>query len=93
MNQLPVPPKAASADSTELLRVWAVPGAGQQVILRHDAWEDPAAWGLVLADIARHVVQAHAQEGKDEEEVFNRILAGFRAEIESPTDEPKGSIG
>jgi len=96
MNQkpLPVPPQAASAaDSIELLRLWAVRESGQHIIVRHDAWKDPAAWGLALVDIARHVARAHAQEGKDEAEVFDRILVGFRAEIESPTDEAKGSIG
>jgi hypothetical protein len=93
MDSLPVPPAAESnVDSTEILRLWKVPEIGQQVILRHDAWEDPAAWGLMLADIARHVARAHAQEGQDEEEVFQRILAGFRAEIESPTDTPRAEI-
>jgi hypothetical protein len=92
MDSLPVPPAAESnVDSTEILRLWKMPEIGQQVILRHDAWEDPAAWGLMLADIARHVARAHAQEGQDEE-VFQRILAGFRAEIESPTDTPRAEI-
>ena len=93
MNSLGIPPIAeASEDSVELLRLWAVRGAGQQIILRHSAWKDPAAWGLVLLDIARHVARAHAQEGKNEEEVFQLILAGFRAELESSTDTPSGKI-
>ena len=93
MNTLPIPPAAEiNSESTEVLRPWKVPEAGQQVILRHDAWDDPAAWGLMLADIARHVARAHGQEGEDEEEVFQRILAAFRAEIESPTDTPRGEI-
>ena len=93
MDPLPVPPAAKiNTDSAEILRLWKVPEVGQQVILRHDAWEDPAAWGLMLADIARHVARAHAQEGQNESEVFQRILAGFRAEIESPTDTPRGEI-
>jgi Domain of unknown function (DUF5076) len=93
MNFLPVPAAAEiNADSTEILRLWKVPDVGQQVILRHDAWEDPAAWGLMLADIARHVARAHGQEGQDEEEILQRILVGFRAEIESPTDTPRGEL-
>jgi hypothetical protein len=93
MDPLPVPPAAkTNTDSTEVLRLWKVPEVGQQVILLHDAWEDPAAWGLMLADIARHVARGHAQEGQNESEVFQRILAGFRAEIESPTDTPRGEI-
>jgi hypothetical protein len=46
----------------------------------------------MLVDIARHVARAHGQEGEDEEEVFQRILVGFRAEIESPTDTPRGEL-
>jgi len=93
MKPLEIPPIAqASADSVEILRLWAVRGSGQQIILRHDAWKDPAAWGLALADIARHVARAHAQDGKDEEEVYQRILAGFRAEVGSPTDSPRGKV-
>jgi Domain of unknown function (DUF5076) len=46
MNPLPVPPAAEiNVESSEVLRLWKVPEIGQQVILRHNAWEDPAAWG------------------------------------------------
>ena len=94
MKPLDIPPVAkASTDSTEILRVWMVGDAGQQIILRHDAWKDPAAWGLMLADIARHVARAHTQDGKNEEEIFQRILAGFHAEIGTPTDTASGEIG
>jgi hypothetical protein len=94
MKPLAIPHLAETGkESVELLRLWAVPGAGQQIILRHDVWNDPAGWGLALADIARHVARAHAQEGKDEAQVFQRILTGFRLEIESPTDTPTGKIG
>jgi hypothetical protein len=93
MNPLGIPPIAeASEDSIELLRLWAVRGAGQQIILRHSAWKDPAAWGLALVDIARHVARAHAQEGKNEEEIFQRIIAGFKMELETSTDTPTGEL-
>lgn len=89
------PPPAASRDkaSFELLRVW-VAEAGQHVSLRPGAWEDPFAWGIVLADLARHIVEAEALEGKDidKEAFLARLLEGFQAEIESPTDEPEGQI-
>jgi len=80
-NKTPQPTITSAADSIKLLRLWAVCESGQHIIVRHDAWKDPAAWGLVLVDIARHLARAHAQEGKDEAEVFDRILVGFRAEI------------
>jgi hypothetical protein len=94
MKPLDIPPTAkASPDSVEILRLWMVRESGLQISLRHDAWKDPAAWGLMLADVARHVARAHAQEGKKEEEVFRRILVGFNAEVGSPTDKPTGKIG
>jgi hypothetical protein len=89
------PPPAASRDkaSFELLRVW-VAEAGQHVSLRAGAWEDPFAWGIVLADLARHIVAAEAINNPetDKEAFFERMLEGFQAEIESPTDEPEGEM-
>jgi len=89
------PPPAASRDkaSFELLRVW-VAEQGQHVSLRAGAWEDPFAWGIVLADLARHIVNAEAmaREDLDKEAYFERMLEGFQAEIDSPTDEPEGEL-
>jgi hypothetical protein len=89
------PPPAAARDkaSFELLRVW-VAEQGQHVSLRSGAWEDPFAWGIVLADLARHIVNAEALVKKDldTEAYLNRMLEGFQAEIDSPTDEPEGEI-
>lgn len=89
------PPPAASRDkaSFELLRVW-VAEQGQHVSLRTGAWEDPFAWGIVLADLARHIVNAEAMNNSelDQEAFMERMLEGFEAEIESPTDEPEGEI-
>lgn len=89
------PPPAASRDkaSFELLRVW-VAEQGQHVSLRTGAWEDPFAWGIVLADLARHIVNAEAMNNAelDQDAFLERMLEGFEAEIESPTDEPEGEI-
>jgi hypothetical protein len=89
------PPPAATRDkaSFELLRVWIADG-GQHVSLRAGTWEDPFAWGIVLADLARHIVNAEAihRTDVDEEEFLGRMLEGFQAEIDSPTDEPEGEI-
>ena len=89
------PPPAAARDKAafELIRVW-VAEQGQHVSLRSGAWEDPFAWGIVLADLARHIVNAHSMTEKnvDEDAFLERLLEGFHAEIESPTDEPEGEI-
>jgi hypothetical protein len=67
---------------------------GQHVSLRSGAWEDPFAWGIVLADLARHIVNAESlhRNDLDEEAFLERLLEGFQAEIDSPTDEPEGEI-
>lgn len=89
------PPPAAARDKAafELLRVW-VAEQGQHVSLRSGTWEDPFAWGIVLADLARHIVNAESMQRKDfdGEAFLQRMLEGFQAEIESPTDEPDGEL-
>ena len=88
-------PPAASRDnaSFEVLRVW-IAEKGQHVSIRSGAWEDPFAWGIVLADLARHIVNAESLHKKDLDQTafLERMLEGFQAEIDSPTDEPEGEI-
>ena len=88
-------PSVAQRDkaSFEVLRVW-IAEQGQHVSIRSGAWDDPFAWGIVLADLARHIALAHEmQDEKIEKEAFlERLLEGFSAEIDSPTDEPEGEV-
>jgi hypothetical protein len=89
------PPPAATRDTAafELLRVW-IAEQGQHVSLRSGVWEDPFAWGIVLADLARHILHAESLGRKDldKEAFFNRMIEGFNAEIESPTDDAEGEL-
>lgn len=80
-GQLPVPPKAAQdPKGRELARIWAAKGA-QYVTLAADLWEDPAAWGIMLVDLARHVAKAYqASNGSDPSATLERIKEGFDAE-------------
>lgn len=93
-KHLAVPPAAArDKASFEVLRVW-IAEQGQHVSIRPNAWDDPFAWGIVLADLARHIALAHQLERPDTDiDTFvTRLLEGFHAEIENPTDEPEGEI-
>jgi Domain of unknown function (DUF5076) len=83
------PPPIASSNSqaVEVLRVWAAPGQPQQLTLR-TTWNDAGAWGLVLADIARHAANAYANEGHNAAEVLARIQQVMNAEFSEPTDKP-----
>ena len=91
---LDVPP-AAQRDkaSFEVMRVW-IAEQGQHVSIQSGAWEDPFAWGIVLADLARHIALAHQMQNPkvDQDAFMERLLEGFQAEIENPTDEPEGEI-
>jgi hypothetical protein len=88
-SELHIPPAALAADpAVEIMRLWVVRGKGQHITLRHDVWEDPAAWGMMLVDIARHVAKAYAGDGKPEAAALARIYEGLAAEMKSPSDTP-----
>ncbi|MEM7234506.1 MAG: DUF5076 domain-containing protein [Planctomycetota bacterium] len=84
-GELPTPPNATDDGTVEVLRVWAGPDEPQQLTLR-PIWQDPGAWGLMLADIARHAAAAYADKGADPDQVLARIRELFEAEWENPTD-------
>ncbi|MBB5057171.1 hypothetical protein HDF16_001856 [Granulicella aggregans] len=91
---LDIPP-AAQRDkaSFEVMRVW-IAEHGQHVSIQSGAWDDPFAWGIVLADLARHIALSHQMQNSkvDPEAFMERLLEGFQAEIDNPTDEPEGEI-
>jgi hypothetical protein len=93
-DALPIP-AAASRDprSLEILRVWIANGE-QHVALSFGMWEEPAAWGLLLADLARHIAEAHAQQDDqvDAEDFLEQLRGGMEAELDGPTDEISGSV-
>ena len=65
----------------------------QHVSLATGLWSDPAAWGIMLVDLARHVALAYQQtQGLQSEDVLDRIKAGFDAEWNNATDKPCGGI-
>ena len=91
---LNIPPVAQrDKKSFEVFRVW-VAEEGQHVSIRCGAWEDPFAWGVVLADLARHIAHAHSlhSKGIDKDVFLERLLEGFSEEIDTPTDEPEGEV-
>ena len=85
-NELPVPGDAlGNPEAREMLRAWAVNG-GLQVSLQRN-FDDPAAWGLLLTDIARHAARVYSLEtGYAETAALERIKETFEAEMADPTD-------
>jgi hypothetical protein len=87
-RELEAPPIASSnSQAVEVLRVWAAPGQPQQLTLR-TTWKDAGAWGLLLADVARHAANAYANEGQNKAEVLRKIRRLLDAEFSRPTDNP-----
>ena len=82
---LNVPPAAMEQGGVQVLRAVIVDGA-LHVSLRR-AFDDPEAWGMLIADITRHVARIYATEDKYREaETIERVRALFDAEMDAPTD-------
>jgi hypothetical protein len=92
-KELVIPPAAKTdPNSFELLRVW-VANADQHVTLATRVWSDPAAWGMMLVDLASHIARAYEQTGGPKyADGLARIKAGFDAEWNAPTDNPSGGL-
>jgi hypothetical protein len=84
-DALNAPPTALEYGGTEVLRAAVVQG-GLHVSLRR-AFDDPEAWGMLIADATRHVARIYAAESNLSEEVtIERIRNMFDAEMDAPTD-------
>lgn len=84
MNVLEIP-KSAQSDpaATECIRAW-IAHETLHVSLLPEIFEDPAAWGIVLADIARHLANSfHGTGGADPRDTYRQIAEAFgNSEIE-----------
>jgi hypothetical protein len=92
-KQLPIP-DAAQNDrrAFELLRVWVAEG-NQHVSIATGVWKEPAYWGIMLVDLAKHIANAFEQTTDISYlKALQRLREGFDAEWDSPTGEPKGNI-
>ena len=84
-DALHIPPTALEQGGVEVLRAAIVDG-GLHVSLRR-AFDDPEAWGMLIADVTRHVARIYATEDKfREDETIERIRAIYEAEMDAPTD-------
>jgi hypothetical protein len=90
-KELIIPPEVRSdPKACELVRVWAAHGK-QHVSMSPAAWEEPATWGIVLVDLARHVANFYCQErGINRDKVLSLIKELFEAEWNNPTSEVVG---
>jgi hypothetical protein len=81
-DELPPPPAARDdVRAFELARIWYADDA-PVVVARLEPWPDPAAWGLVLGDVARQVARMYAERGDtDVAAALARLRLGLDAEL------------
>lgn len=88
MPHLSVPSSITNdPEAVEVARVWSADGHQTYILdVRH--YDDPAAWGLFALDIMKHAARAYEHlDGRSKEDAYKRILAGFMAEMQNPTEE------
>ncbi|HUE70256.1 MAG TPA: DUF5076 domain-containing protein [Pirellulaceae bacterium] len=96
-QELPIPPVAIDNPSREVIRVWLAKSK-IHCVLRIGLWEEHGtderdAWGIVLADLMRHIADAHELEyGRDPQETLARIRSTFEVEVEHPTSQRRGDF-
>ena len=84
-DALHIPPAALEQGGVEVLRAVIIDGA-LHVSLR-PAFDEPEPWGMLLADVTRHIARIYATESKlTQDQAIERVRAIYEAEMDSPTD-------
>jgi hypothetical protein len=81
--------------SNEFARFWSEPEGEQTFIIDPASLgADPFLFGMAMVDAIRHAAIAYSRVvNVDEEQAFERIMEGFQAEMENPTDTPQPLSG
>jgi hypothetical protein len=95
MKELTVPPAAVrDPNAIEVISAW-IAEHGLHCSLKIGMYEDDEtrAWGILLADAARHVADALASSGDyDRSNALDEIRASFGRELDNPTSDTSGSF-
>lgn len=85
-KEQPIPPDVEGReDAVEVLRAFVVDGGLSIAFMR--AFEDPAMWGMLLVDIARHAARSFEREGvMSADDAMAAMREMFEAELSAPTD-------
>lgn len=98
MNERPIPDAARrDPNSVEILRVWIAEqklNCSMKIGMYDQMGKDePAAWGVILADVAKHVANAtHARSGDGYDEILSKVSSSFEVEMRKSTSSAKGSF-
>ena len=98
-RSLPIPPQASKdPQAREMIRAW-IAQRGLHCSVNIGTWQaahpidEPSAWGIMLADVVRHVSNALEEEfGIDRRESLGRIRKSLNIELDHPTSEVKGKF-
>ncbi len=93
-------PDAALRDpsSWEVLRIWIAENKLHCSMIvgvyeKNGPLPEDTAWGIILADAAKHLADALANEGlRDRTAALREIARSFAAEIDEPTSEAEGDF-
>jgi hypothetical protein len=84
-DALSIPPAARKQGGIEVLRA-AVVHPNLALSVRR-SFDDPRAWGVLLATVALQVSRIYATElGLDEKDTRAQIRAAFESDLDSPGD-------
>jgi hypothetical protein len=84
-DALHIPPAAMEQGGLEVLRAVIVDG-DLHVSLRR-AFDEVEAWGMLIADVTRHIARIYAKEiAMTEDQVIERVRSIYDAEFDAPTD-------
>jgi len=84
-DSLHIPPAVLEQGGVEVLRAVIVDGE-LHVSLRR-AFDDPDPWGMLIADITRHIARIYATESTlSQDQVIDRVRTIYEAELDRPTD-------
>ena len=94
IDELMRPPDADSAEQAiELLRGWIIDGHPQYALFPTLWKNDLPSWGRFLADTARHVSNAIAEDtGRDPNAILAAIITAFTDEIKEPVNQHEGQF-
>jgi hypothetical protein len=100
MAHRPIPepttlPPASEADSGEIMRVWIVNKGGLHLSLNPEFFDDDSMYGLMLADLCHHIINARSQVTKRPVgEVGKAILSTFENAFNdtTATDSQTGTL-
>lgn len=92
-NQLEIPDGVSSDPKAfELVRAWVAQG-DLHVSLEMGGWDDPTAWGVVLADLVRHVARFYAEQKRlNPEQTIGRVRDAMDAELDGEDAAPDGGL-